>query len=1286
MNKSLLQRIFLPGFLLFLVWLLPREGFAQSWTILGNESEISAQTASYSSIAVNNGVPYVVYKDGGASSTAASKVKRRNATTGVWEQFGDDIGTNVAFPRLYLDKTENLYVAYVDVANGSKLAIEKYITATSSWEPLESNSDNLYVSAGTVNAFGGVSQYGTTARFSMAFDSDNNPFVAFSDGSAMVPTVKKFNGTSWVGVSGGTVSTSLMALSVSLVIDEADVPWLAFISVATSSTSTGNLQLYKAAGSSWVSSASSGITGIRHASMALAKDGNLYVGYFSTADLNRATAISYNRAANTWNATTRLGSRDSPNISLISDVNGNLYYSFIDKYSGSTYYQVARVFELEAGTTTWSELRDPALTRGIDEPVGDLTIAVGNDQGQPFIAYTKSNSSSTTTPVVREYAPAPPPAVLTTTEPSHITFGSAKVGGDITDDGGSAITERGVVYGTSPAPTTAGTKVVDAAGGKGVFSVSLSGLGAATFYYARAYAINGGGIPTYGNTVTFFAPAAPDAVVSTAKQMEYLSRGLIAVRKSSSQVYLSWRLLGTDPSDVAFNIYRDGVKLNATPISASSNYEDNTTLNGKYTVVPVVNGVEGTASSPVSIWATNQLTIPLQIPAGGVTGDGQSYTYSANDASVGDVDGDGEYEIILKWDPSKLNDNAGGYSGKQLFDCYKMDGTRLWRIDLGINVNAGPHYNPFMVYDFDGDGKAEIILKTADGTIDGLGAVIGDATVDYRNSYGWVQQGPEYLTVFNGLTGAAMATINYQPARGSISDWGDNYGNRADRFLAAVAYLDGARPSLVVGRGYYEKLVRAAYDWRDGQLRLRWIFNSEDPANPSYVAFSSMGNHQMTIGDVDGDGKDEVINGSSAINDDGNPLWSSGKGHGDALHMTDMDPSHPGMEIWTCLESPSQYSPYGLRQYDAKTGATRWGIATSGDVGRAMAADIDPNHPGYEMWGSSGNLYDVDGNQISTNKPTYNFGIWWDGDLGRELLDGTKLDKWNYSTNSLNRLFTIYQAAPISSNNGTKANPCLQADLFGDWREEVMFRYSDNTALVIFTTTIATSTRIPTLMHDPQYRTAIAWQNSGYNQPPYPSFYVGYDMPTPPAADIYTTLPIELSGFKAKAQGNKVILNWTTASEWNNDRFTVEHSTDGRYFSDVLSVKGAGNSSKPLQYSAVDYYPVAGFNYYRLRQTDFDGKSSVSKAEAVKILQKEQGLKISPNPCNREVKLDLVTSAETLTLAVISMEGKKLLQASGSLQELNTAINALLPSLSSGTYAVTLRAENQVYSQKLLKQ
>ncbi|MBA0883407.1 rhamnogalacturonan lyase family protein [Flavobacterium undicola] len=1072
--------------------------FAQQWTILGNEQAISSVSSSYTSIAVvkigTNFIPYVAFTESGVP-----KVKKR-LTDGTWEQVGANLATNASYTKIYSNSIGELFVAYIDFSAGSKLALKKYDYVTRTWNALNEDNTNLYVSTGNANGMSAVSQYSSTHRCSIAFDSFNVPYVAFSE-AGMLPYVKKFNGTAWETVGSGAVPGGFGA-AVSLAIDANDKPWLTYLSLTAANSTTGTVALYGYNGTAWTAVTIPTPMSGRHTNIAIKDANTLCIAYFNTGNTNRATAILYNKSTNTWGTAATLASRDSPNISLINDNAGNVYCSFID-YTSTTNVFPTRVRFLAAGSTTWTELKDPAVIRGIDEPTGSPSIAIGNAP-YPYVVYTKTNSNSITTPIVRMYTPPPPPAELTTNNITNISTTTAVAGGNITSDGGAAISQRGVVYSNSnSSPTTADTKVVATTTGSGSFSVTLTGLTPATFYYVRAYAINSAGT-SYGNTVRLSSLPVADAVVTTPKQVEFLTRGLVAIQKTSSSVFLSWRLLGNDPSSIAFNVYRNGVKVNATPITTSTNYLDATTTpNNNYSITTIINGVESEQTSPTKVWAlntfnsgrNNKLSIPIQMPAGGTLPDGQSYTYTANDSSVGDVDGDGVYEIILKWDPTAVNDNAGGYSGKQIFDCYRLDGTRLWRIDLGINVNAGPHYNQFMVYDFDGDGKAEMILKTADGTVDGVGNVIGNAAVDYRNSAGWVQQGPEFLTVFNGLTGAAMATVNYQPTRDNVADWGDTYGNRQDRFVSAVAYLDGARPSIIVGRGYYNRLTRAAYNWRNGQLTMLWKFDSKDPTHPEYNSYSGQGNHQMTIGDVDGDGKDEIINGSSAINDDGKPLWTYGMGHGDALHMTDMDLDRPGQEIWINLESPGSYDGLGLRQYDAKTGQTNWGIATTGDVGRSMAADIDPYFKGYEMWGSSGdNTYDVKGNPISTNKPSYNFGIWWDGDLGRELLDGNVMDKWNPTTKSQSRLFTIYQAYPVSSNNSTKKNPCLQADILGDWREEIIFRTSDNTELVIFTTDTPTTYRIPTLMHDPQYRTAIAWQNSAYNQPPNTSYYIGYDM------------------------------------------------------------------------------------------------------------------------------------------------------------------------------------------------
>lgn len=583
--------------------------------------------------------------------------------------------------------------------------------------------------------------------------------------------------------------------------------------------------------------------------------------------------------------------------------------------------------------------------------------------------------------------------------------------------------------------------------------------------------------------------------------VENLDRGLVAVDRGDGSVFVSWRWLGQEPENTAFNVYRDGVQLNNAPLTERTNFVDNNGNPGaQYSVETLINGQsQGQASTDV--WGEQFLRIPIQRPSGGTTPTGENYSYSPNDASAGDLDGDGDYEIVVKWDPSNAKDNSqSGYTGNVYLDAYELDGTQLWRIDLGRNIRAGAHYTQFLVYDADSDGRAEVAVKTADGTRDGQGNVIGDANADHRNSSGYILSGPEYLTVFEGTTGHELDTVNYLPGRGNVSGWGDNYGNRVDRFLATVAYLDGQNPSFVFARGYYTRSVLAAWDFENGQLQQRWVFDSDDNGNGGYAG---QGAHSLTVGDVDEDGRQEVVYGAMTVDDNGTGLYTTGLGHGDALHLSDMNPDRPGQEVFMVHECASCYGEHGIEMHDAGTGQILWSDPGSrSDIGRGVAMDVDPNSRGYEAWASDGGLFSATGQTLSSSRPgPINFGVWWDGDLLRETLDREMIDKWNPATNSTQRLLTAYQLG-AASNNGTKGTPALSADLLGDWREEVLWRHSDNNALLLFTTTAPSEHRLRTLMHDPQYRVAIAWQNVGYNQPPHPSFYLGAGMSEPPAPDI----------------------------------------------------------------------------------------------------------------------------------------------------------------------------------------
>ena len=614
---------------------------------------------------------------------------------------------------------------------------------------------------------------------------------------------------------------------------------------------------------------------------------------------------------------------------------------------------------------------------------------------------------------------------------------------------------------------------------------------------------------------------------------ERLDRGVVAIR-DHQKVIVSWRLLKTDDPNQTFDVYRNGQKLSASKTGGTF-YVDESPLSGD--VVYEVRGGSKNGSYTLKADAPEgYIPIPIEKPADGVTPSGQPYFYIANDASVGDVDGDGQYEIILKWDPSNAHDNAhDGFTGPTLFDCYRLDGKRLWRIDMGRNIRSGAHYVPFMVYDFDGDGKAELMVRTSDGTTDGLGNVIGDATADYRHGVmeaqarqaegqmspqeerpfnrreewaryntgkrpmtGRIMTGNEYITVFDGLTGRALDTKPYIPERGNLNDWGDEYANRSDRFLAGVAYLDGIHASGIFCRGYYTRSVIAAWDWDGHELKTHWVFDTNDP---EWTNYAGQGNHNLRVADVDGDGCDEITYGSMAIDHDGRGLYNTGMGHGDALHLMVFDPSSDRLQVWDCHENRRDGSDFR----DAATGKVIFQIPSTSDVGRCMAADIDPTNPGLEMWSSdSHGIRNIKGEVIySTQDPSdpqhqrhlrlngqplsVNFGIWWDGDLLRELLDHETVSKYDWENH---QIITV-QRFDGQFNNGTKSNPCLSADILGDWREEVLIRNRESTELRLYVSTIPTNHRIPCLMEDIPYRLSVASENTGYNQPPEPGFYLG---------------------------------------------------------------------------------------------------------------------------------------------------------------------------------------------------
>ena len=768
---------------------------------------------------------------------------------------------------------------------------------------------------------------------------------------------------------------------------------------------------------------------------------------------------------------------------------------------------------------------------------------------------------------------------------------------------------------------------------------------------------------------------APDAAASVpasgpgtaSPQLESLDRGVVAV-DTGSGVFVSWRLLqgeayGADATGLTgtdFAVYRDGEKI-ATVTDSTNLLDAAGSPSATYQVAPVLAGREGERSAPASPLAQNHLDIPLTRPADGVTPAGEAYTYAANDVSVGDVDGDGAYEYVVKWDPSNAKDvSQVGYTGPVFLDTYELDGTLLNRIELGDNIRAGAHYTQFLVYDFDGDGRAETMLKTAPGTkstgFAADGSVTNDAFItmpaedvaagyshddDYRMSaadyeehlvemfLGWsereevvsgqwpatleqafgtevtheyplsresaeeladyfidvyapgrsarnvlrafegfILEGPEYLTVFDGATGQELQTVHYEPGRGDDGLlWGDyamsriEPGNRVDRFLSGVAYLDGERPSAVFARGYYTRSTVATYDWDGENLSQRWFVDSghvpltnpfndgphgRDGTDPEYGTLTTQGFHSLSVADVDADGRQEIVYGSATLDDDGGLLYSSfdvmpegsgapGEntrlGHGDAMHVTDIDPARPGLEIFTVHEGGA-WAPYGSALRDAATGEVLFGAYSGRDTGRGMIGDVRADVPGMEVWSSmpagtdASGLLSATGDVLSPTNPGTNMSIRWAGDLTTQIVNGAgditpTIDDWTRGT--------LLTASDTRTNNGTKGNPSLVADVFGDWREELLVRTADSAALRVYTSTEVTGHKLYTLMHDPQYRAEIARQQTAYNQPAYTGFHLASGMD-------FTAVPLRAAPQPVAApglvvDGTDVTVSWEAPAE-----------------------------------------------------------------------------------------------------------------------------------------------------------
>lgn len=574
----------------------------------------------------------------------------------------------------------------------------------------------------------------------------------------------------------------------------------------------------------------------------------------------------------------------------------------------------------------------------------------------------------------------------------------------------------------------------------------------------------------------------------------------------NNKILVSWRFLDTDTEATAFDLYRtggDGVeeKLNAEPITKSTCFQDTTANRDETNTYRLTySGKSETIGSYTMLSTQSSQGLPyLSIPMASTTDIGASFLFRPNDASIGDLDGDGKDELVLKRvvDSSSVEDNEDdggvvmGVDHICLLEAYRLDGTFLWRVKLGPNILNRP--TCFAVYDFDGDGRAEIAIRTSEGTVFGDGTAIGDTDGDGKTDYRvtgkkFIPDGPEFLSVLEGATGKELARADYIPL-GTSEDWGDNWNNRASRYRIAVAHCSGDNYQIITGRGIYRKIVVESWNYKNGELTRNWNFDTTVSGNEDYTG---QGHHSLSIADVDNDGYDEIVYGAMTVDHDGKGLYTSGYGHGDALHVGKFDIFHDGLQIYSCFEGGSM----GAALRDGKTGVDIWNHPQSTDVGRCLVADIDPDSPGCEFWWSGGNCMSWDGSTLTDlgYKPSScNMAIWFSGSRNRQLLNLKTIQQEKVPSGQSGRVFSIFKYG-VTDNNGTKSNPCIYADIWGDWREEVIMPTSDGTEVRIFTTWYPTDYRFPYLMSDHTYHMSVLNQNIGYNQPTQLGWYLGSDM------------------------------------------------------------------------------------------------------------------------------------------------------------------------------------------------
>lgn len=670
-----------------------------------------------------------------------------------------------------------------------------------------------------------------------------------------------------------------------------------------------------------------------------------------------------------------------------------------------------------------------------------------------------------------------------------------------------------------------------------------------------------------------------------------LNRGLMAVNLQSSGRsgnLVSWRIRENDPEGYSYKLYRGtsaktqrSTVNGGKAIKGKSNFFDTSGTASYFYRLEVLDEEGNVVDSMVSAktWANQTMTIPTRTP---IDTRGLNATYTPNDASYCDMDGDGEYEIILKWDPSNSKDAASdGTTSDTYFDCYKMDGTMLWRINQGPNIRSGAHTTPFIAWDLNGDGFGEFVIKTAPGTIDGNGnyVVMGndDPLQNCLSGRGKPDKGPEYLTVFDGMTGAEISTIKYHTDYAAgLNYWGDSKQNRSERYTACLAYLDGKNrnPSAIFNRGYYSGAFVGAYDFDGYTLKERWVSRNTSSGKGLW----GEGAHWLTAADLDNDGLHEIQFGSAALDHDGKLLYRTGLGHGDAFHIGDFLTNRPGLEMFMCHES----KPYGVDLRDAKTGEILLHVTAGGDTGRGLAAHFDSSQQSAQfIYSASGQMMNLDGGTVNADSwaigssgAGINCRIYWDGDLFDEFFDKSIIAHWNPTGKGFDRIKVNggnYVWGTLC--NGSKHNPCVMGDMLGDWREEIVAYDNANNSLEINATSYESAYPVPHLMDDIQYRENVVSQNVGYNQPPHlsydPAVYFGVIKVERPTGD----LKDDIYYIQNVASG-KFILG---GSHFGTRAIVGEHGID---FTTTLVANDTYRLDSKIANSATDHYLSADTEPY----------------------------------------------------------------------------------------------------------